>query len=66
MEIVLFTPIPPVSGPVTACTGAVELVDDGRYDCVLPDRQRIYRVRSVETGVECWAYLGELLVQRVA
>lgn len=66
VEIVLFTPLPPVSGQVTACAGTVEFVDEGRHDCVLPDRRRICRVRSVETGVECWAYLGELTVQHVA
>ena len=66
VEIVLFIPWPPVSGAVTACAGMVELVDDGRRDCVLPDRRRICRVRSVETGVECWAYLDELRVQHVA
>ena len=66
VEIVLFSPWPPVSGHVTACAGTVEFVDDGRHDCVLPDRRRICRVRSVETGVECWAYLDELTVQHVA
>lgn len=61
-----FTPLPPVSGRVTACAGLVEVVDDGRTDCVLPDRRRIYRVRSVATGAQCWAYLSELTVELVA
>jgi hypothetical protein len=66
VEILTFTPRPPVSGPVIACAGTVELVDGARCDCSLPDHRRIYRVRSVETGAECWAYLGELMVHEVA
>lgn len=66
VEILTFTPRPPVSGPVTACAGTVELVDGGRCDCLLPDHHRIYRVRSLRTGGECWAYIGELTVHEVA
>jgi hypothetical protein len=66
VEILTFTPRPPVSGPVIACAGTVELVDGARCHCILPDHRRIYRVRSVETGAECWAYLGELMVHEVA
>ena len=61
-----FIPIPPVTAPVTACAGTVEIVDGGRRDYVLPDRRRVYRVRSVATGAECWAYLAELVVESVA
>jgi hypothetical protein len=66
VEILTFTPRPPVSGPVIACAGTVELVDGARCDCLLPDHRRIHRVRSVETGAECWAYLGEIMVHEVA
>ena len=66
VEILTFTPRPPVSRPVIACAGPVELVDGGRCDCLLPDHRRIHRVRSIETGAECWAYLGELMVHEVA
>ena len=53
-----------MTGPVIACAGPVEFVDGRRGDCVLPDRRRIYRVRSVKTGAQCWAYLGELFVEQ--
>ena len=66
VEILTFTPRPPVSRPVIACAGTVELVDGARCHCLLPDHRRIYRVRSVATGAECWAYLGEIMVHEVA
>jgi hypothetical protein len=58
--------MPPVTNPVTACAGAVEIVDGGRHDYVLPDRRVVCRVRSLRTGAECWAYLAELVVESVA
>ena len=62
VQILWFTPIPPISGYVAACAGPVEVVDCRRGDRVLPDRQRILRVRSLGTGNECWAFLAELVV----
>lgn len=66
MQVITFTPSPPVCRPVVACAGPVEFVDEGHDRSLFRERNRIYRVRSLRTGAQCWAYIDELTVDSVA